>query len=311
MLKNKDLYIYSFYKFIKIDNKESIKIKLNTFKPQNVLRGTTLIADEGLNGSISGTKKDLDGFLIELKKLLKIRKLNIKINKTDFLPFNKFKIRIKKEIVSLGISELNCSRKVINYIRPSEWNDFITQKNVKLIDTRNDYEIKIGRFKSSINPSTKTFRKFPSRIKFLNIKKEDNIAMYCTGGIRCEKASSYLKSLGYKNVFQLEGGILNYIDYTIRSKTKNLWEGECFVFDDRVSVNKNLRRGDYEQCYGCRSPIDNKDKKQKEYVKGVSCPYCYNLRSEKQKNRSIVGQKQINSDKLGGKYHPFKKIRNL
>ena len=163
---------------------------------------------------------------------------------------------------------------------------------------RNPYEIKIGKFKKSINPKTDNFREFPKKFKKMNFDKKDTIAMYCTGGIRCEKASAFLKKEGYKNILQLEGGILNYLNYFKNRKTKNSWTGECFVFDNRVAVKRNLEKGSYEQCYGCRSPIAKKDRKSRFFIQGVSCPYCYKFRSNEQKKRSLSRQKQIDSNHL-------------
>ena len=195
------------------------------------------------------------------------------------------------------------------YIKPSEWNKILEDQNIKLIDVRNVYEVKIGSFNGRINPNTTNFRNFPSIIKKLDISKYEQIAMYCTGGIRCEKASAYLKQNGFKNVYQLEGGILAYFDYIIKNNRKdNLWNGECFVFDDRVSVNKHLKKGKYSQCYGCRRPITNKDKNSKFHKKGVYCKYCFHERTSAQKKASETRQLQIQSNEKIGKKNSFKKL---
>ncbi len=179
---------------------------------------------------------------------------------------------------------------------------------VKIIDVRNNFETCIGSFNNSINPRTDSFRDFPRAMEKMGLNKNDKIAMYCTGGIRCEKASSYLKMKGYKKVYQLDGGIISYLDYAKNKRNKTLWQGECFVFDERVTINKKLLKGNYLQCYGCRRPLAKKDTRSKYYVKGVSCSYCFKKRSTSQMKRSIDRQRQINIAKLRGKDHPFKKV---
>ena len=203
------------------------------------------------------------------------------------------KVRLKNEIVSLGQGVINVNKFRGQLVAPHEWNKLVTDKKVKLIDVRNSYEINIGKFKRAINPKTKNFREFPDSFNKLKINKNDKIAMYCTGGIRCEKASSFLKKEGYKNIFQLRGGIVNYLKYTKKNGSRSFWNGECFVFDERVAINKNLEKGKYLQCYGCRRPIKGKDLKSIHYKKGIQCPYCYNLRSKKQIKRSTDRQSQI------------------
>ena len=310
-MKNNELYIYSFYRFLKIKNKKSIKNSLDKYFKEKFLRGTVLIADEGINASISGKKEDLLDTLKLVKKLLNIRKLNIKINKNRILPFNRTKVRLKKEIVSLGQGKIDVNKFTGRLVHPSDWNKLIRKKDIKIIDTRNRYEINIGKFKDAINPKTTSFREFPNKLEKIGIKKNDNLAIYCTGGIRCEKASAYLKLKGYKNISQLDGGILNYLDYTKQNKRKSLWQGDCFVFDNRVTVDKNLKKGKYLQCYGCRRPITKKDTLSVNYKKGVYCPYCFNSRSKKQKNSSLTRQNQIDRAELKKKYHPFKKSNIL
>ena len=286
------IYVYSFYRFKNIKNKRTIKLKLEQFISNKVIRGTILIANEGVNGSISGTKLELDDCIKFLKKCVKIKKLDIKVNEVNFIPFNRLRIRIKKEIVTLGQGPINVNKYKGELIPPKSWDDLIQDKNTKLIDVRNEFEIDIGKFNHSNNPKTKSFRDFPSSLKKMGIKKNDRIAMYCTGGIRCEKASAYLKVKGYKNVYQLEGGIIKYLEY--KRNKNSLWKGECFVFDDRVTINKKLSKGKYFQCYGCRHPITIKEMQSKHYKKGVFCPYCYKTRTKKQILRSESRQKQIN-----------------
>ncbi len=306
-MKQKSFEIYTFYRFIEIRDINSFKSFLDYHLGKIIIRGTILLANEGINATISGEKEDLDNIIKLIKKYLKIKKLNIKVTKNSFLPFNRIKVRKKKEIVSFG-KKIDNSLLSGNYIKPENWNKVLKDKNVKVIDTRNKYEINIGSFEGSINPQINTFRSFPDKIEGLGIKKKDQVAIYCTGGIRCEKASAYLKKRGYKKIFQLEGGILNYLNFIKSKEQISMWNGECFVFDERVSVDKTLSMGSYKQCHGCRQPLSKTDLKSKFYMKGVSCSHCYDKRTEKQKKRSITRQKQINYADNLNKSHPFKKI---
>ena len=302
------LQIFSFYRFLKIIDKKELKQKILKFISKEQLRGTIIIADEGINGSISGKRKELDELIKFIKKTLNIRKLQVKINNIDFLPFNRMKIRLKNEIVALGISSVDALKNTGIKISPEKWDKIVCDNNFEIIDTRNQFEIKIGSFKNSLNPKTENFREFPKKFKNLKIKKEKKIAMFCTGGIRCEKASSYLKQIGYKNVYQLDGGILNYLDYKNKLKKNVTWTGDCFVFDNRVTVDKNLRMGSYTQCFGCRHPLTKSEKNLKTYIKGVSCKYCHNKRNKRQINKSITRQNQIKISEERGQCHTFKKI---
>ncbi len=306
-----NFYVYSFYRFKNLKNKKAIKLKLDKYISDKVIRGTILIANEGINGSISGDKDDLIDVIKFIKKLLCIKKLELKINSTDFLPFNKIKIRLKKEIVSLGRGIVNVSYRTNKFIDPMHWDNFIKQKNIRLIDLRNTYEIDIGKFKNATNPNTKNFREFPNEFKKMKISKNDTVATYCTGGIRCEKAAGYLYQKGYKNVYQLKGGIINYLSHFRDKKIKLQWNGECFVFDKRVTINKKLKKGKYEQCYGCRHPLSKTDMESNKYQKGVQCPFCYKLRTATQKKNSKTRQSQIESAERKKVEHKFMKISNL
>ena len=306
MNKNK-FFVYTFYRFVDIKNKNKIKYQLENGRLEKFIRGTILIADEGLNGSLSATENDLNKAIKFLKKIIKIRKLEIKITHTSFLPFNRMKVRLKKEIVSLGIDHLNINKNRGKFIKPERWNSMILDEEITLLDVRNIFEISIGKFKNSTDPRTKSFRDFPLQLKKLKINKDSKIAMYCTGGIRCEKASSYLITKGYRNVYQLDGGIIKYLEYIKDTKQKSLWSGECFVFDNRVTINKHLKHGKYLQCFGCRHPITKNDTKSKNYLKGVYCPYCKDKRTAKQKRDSLNRQKQIETANLRKINHTFKK----
>ena len=307
-MTSKTFYIYSFYRFFNNKNKEILKKKLDLHLSNKLVRGTILLADEGINATISGSKNDLDNIISFIRKLLKIRKLNIKINQSSFLPFNRIKVRLKREIVSLGRGSINVSKYGADQINPSDWNSIIIDKDTTVIDVRNKFEIGIGNFKNSHNPQTSSFREFPSKLEKMKLNKNKRIAIYCTGGIRCEKASAYMKMNGYKEIVQLEGGIINYLNYQNKKNFKSFWNGECFVFDDRVTVDKNLIKGKYLQCYGCRRPITEKDTLSIKYKKGVYCPFCFNERSETQKKRSLSRQQQIKYLEKNGLNNQFKKI---
>jgi len=306
-MKN-EIFIYSFYRFTKIEDIKFIKQALDNFLYDKLVKGTVLIANEGINGSISSSEKQLNEILSFIRKLLKIKKLNLKKNKVKFIPFNKIKVRLKKEIVSLGIKNIDVHFKNGKYVKPKDWNKVLGEKNLTLIDVRNEFEIKIGSFKNALNPHTISFRDFPKQIEKLHLNKQSKIAMYCTGGIRCEKASTYLKTRGYKNVFQLSDGIIGYLEYVKNNNAKSLWKGECFVFDGRITINKNLKKGKYYQCYGCRHPITKDDMNKDTYIKGVSCPHCYDKKTIKQVNSLTVRQKQIDSNKNVSLMKKYEKI---
>ncbi len=306
----KKIYIYSFYRFKYLNKIKFLKNNLDKFSLNKSILGSLLIAHEGINGTISGPKKELDEFIAELKKLIKIRKLSIKIFHNQFIPFYKLKIRLKREIVTIGDNSINPEKLSGKYISPRNWDNIMNNKEYMVIDTRNNYEINIGTFENSFNPNTKSFREFPKYIDSKNINKNQPIAMFCTGGIRCEKASSFLIKNGFKNVSQLDGGILNYLEYKKNKKNKT-WKGECFVFDNRISVNQFLNKGTYEQCYGCRHPITKKDMKLKSYIKGASCRYCIDKKTKKKIRNSLVRQKQIDLAEHRKESHPFKKIYTL
>ena len=306
MIKEK-IYIYTFYRFKNFSNIKIIKVKLDKSLKNKLILGTVLLANEGINGTISGTNKDLNEFILIIRKILKIRKLSIKISQNKFIPFYRLKIRLKKEIVTIGDKTVKPAKITGKHIDPKKWDKIINNKKYLIIDTRNDYEVSIGSFKNAINPNTKSFREFPKFIEKLSIKKNQPIAMFCTGGIRCEKASSYLLKSGYKDISQLDGGVLNYLEVKKSDKSTS-WKGECFVFDNRVSVNSKLNKGIYEQCYGCRQPITRLDMKLKSYKKGATCKYCINLKTKTKIQSSTTRQIQIDIAEKNNTKHSFRKI---
>ncbi len=299
--------VFGFYKFQKINNlKQNQKILNNLLVNKNI-NGTLILSKEGLNGSISGINKDIKTIITRLKKILSIKEFDSFNNsKSKFKPFHKPKVKIKKEVVPMDLEILNSLKKKNTYIDPIKWNKLIKNKKTLLLDARKPFEHKVGSFKKSVNPNINNFRDFPKYLK--KLKKDQRIAMFCTGGIRCEKASIYLEKKGFKNVYQLKGGILNYLK---RVKQKNsLWKGECFVFDNRVSLKHGLLQGTYSICGGCRLPISVKDKKSKRYEEGVTCPNCFNKLSKNQKSRFRMRQSQIYKAKLAGKKYNFQKEFN-
>jgi len=295
-------YISGFYKFKKIHSIEKNKKLLSDIFNKYNIRGTIIISSEGVNGTISSTKKNLDLALNKIKKVLNFINFDSQnSSKSKFQIFNKGKVKIKKEVVPMGIKILK--RKTKNHLEPIKWNKLISNKKTILIDARKSFEYKVGTFKGSINPEIDKFREFPSYLKKLDRKQ--TIAMFCTGGIRCEKASVYLENKGFNNVFQLKGGIINYLKKIKISKS--LWKGECYVFDNRISLKHGLVVGTYSMCSGCRKPISNKDKKSLKYEEGVSCPNCHDTLTISQKERFRMRQKQINVAKKLGKKHIFQK----
>ena len=301
----------AFYHFVTLDKKNNIQEHVYNFCEANNIKGTILLADEGINGTISGKEKNIRDFLIFIKKegLFNgvFSKLEHKESWASKNPFYRMKVRLKKEIVALGVDGVSPTKKVGKYVKPEEWNNLISDPNTIIIDTRNHYEVDIGTFKNATNPNTSTFRELPSFIEEnLDPKTPKKIAMFCTGGIRCEKATSLMLGKGFKDVYHLEGGILKYLE-TI-DKDKSLWEGECFVFDQRVAVTHGLNEGKYDQCYACRHPLSPDEMNSSHYIKGISCPYCYNKLTNEKKSSVIERQKQIELAKLRGEDHIGKQL---
>ena len=281
----------------------SFKKEFNSILKINSVRGTIIISNEGLNGAISGEKKDILKIIHRIKKFYNFKNFDShNLSKCAFQPFHKPKIKIKKEVVPIGIKISKINNKK-TYIEPNKWNSFLKKKDIKIIDARKPFEFNMGTFKGAENPNIDNFRDFPNYLKKINKKKP--IAMFCTGGIRCEKATNYLVKKGYKKVYQLKGGIINYLkNINIKS---SLWSGECYVFDNRVSLKHKLKLGTYIICSGCRKPVSKDEKKSKKYQMGISCPKCYDKLSISQKERFAMRQKQILLAKKMGKNYLFKK----
>ena len=301
-----DKYIIStFYKFLVLENYKELKIKFDKFLSKTNIKGTILLANEGVNGTIAGSESDLKKFFLYISKFSQFKDITPKFSSSNKNPFLRMKVRLKKEIVTIGLPDVSPSNLVGKYLNVEEWNEFLNESDSMIIDTRNNYEVSIGTFKNSINPKIKSFRDFPKWVQKnlidKKVSKKSKIGMFCTGGIRCEKSTSYLKQLGFENVFHLDGGILKYLE-NVKSD-ENEWKGECFVFDYRVSLNDSLEKGEYDMCYACRMPLSKENKKNKHYLKGQSCEYCYDQTTIKQKKRFNEREKQIKLSKVKNLKH--------
>lgn len=287
MEQNRDeikFQVSAFYRFVAVRDPDQLKAVLDEYLDKTDMLGTVLVAAEGVNGTISGLKVDVESFLVFLAGQLGIDELPYKVAQAPSRPFHRMKVRLKKEIVTLGVKGIDPLKKVGTYVCPKEWNDLIQREDVVLVDTRNEYEYTVGTFKGAKNPHTNSFREFPEYVnKTLDPKINTKVAMFCTGGIRCEKATSLMLEKGFKEVYHLEGGILEYFNQI--PEDKSLWDGECFVFDERVTVDQNLRAGSYKMCHACRMPLSEDDQRSDHYEKGISCPHCHEQISEEKKAR--------------------------
>ena len=303
-MNKKFFKVAAFYTFADLLNLEELQKTLTNFLKKQDIKGTVLLASEGINGTVSGTEVGIGRF----KSFLKLNNLyeqqNFKTSACSEDPFPRLKVKLKDEIVSIGNELADPAKIVGEYVQPEDWNSLISQDDVLVLDTRNTYEFSIGTFEKSIQPETTNFREFPDWLEGLEssgVDKNNKVAMFCTGGIRCEKASSLMRAKGFKNIYHLQGGILNYME-KVREED-SLWKGECFVFDDRVALNHNLEVGSYDMCHGCRMPITDADKLEEEYVRGVSCSNCFNEKTPEQKKRYADRQKQVDLAKLRNEKH--------
>ena len=296
-------HIFGFYKFKKLSRRKYFKNQFINNLKSNSVRGSIIVSREGLNGTISGKIKNLNSVVRDIKSFYNFKKFDSENHSyCDFQPFKKAKIKIKKEVVPIG-KIFNFNIRDNRSIEPKKWNTFLKQKDVKIIDVRKSFEYIVGSFEGAQNPNLDNFKDFPKYFK--NLNKKNKIAMYCTGGIRCEKASNYLKAKGFKNIFQLKGGILNYLKNV--KKKSSMWNGECYVFDNRVSLKHNLKVGSYTICPGCRKPVSLDEKRSAKFNVGISCPKCHDNLSFSQKERFKMRQKQILDAKKFGRDYFFKK----
>ena len=298
----KTIVVCALYKFVALEDYESLRGPLLAFMKDHGIRGTLLLAAEGINGTVAGSREAVDALLNRLKSDPRLAELDSKESYEENNPFYRTKVRLKKEIVTLGIEGIDPRKTAGTYVDPKDWNELISDPETLVIDTRNDYEIAIGSFRHAVNPKTESFREFPDFAEqTLDPARHRKVAMFCTGGIRCEKSTAFLKESGFTEVYHLRGGILKYLEEI--PEEESLWEGECFVFDNRVSVNHALAKGNYDQCHACRMPITEKDKADYRYEQGVSCPHCHGQFSDERKERFRERERQIRLARARGEEH--------
>jgi UPF0176 protein len=287
-----NVVVCALYKFVTLEDYQEIKAPLLNFMLEQDLRGTLLLAHEGINGTVAGSRDAINALLSFLDNDPRLAEVSYKESFVDDMPFLRTRVKLKKEIVTMGVEGIDPKRVVGTYVQPKDWNALISDPDVILVDTRNDYEVQVGTFKHALNPNTESFREFPQYVKDnLDPTKNKKVAMFCTGGIRCEKSTAYLKEQGFEEVYHLEGGILKYLEDV--PEQESLWEGECFVFDERVTVNHSLEKGSYDQCNACRMPITEQDKLSDHYQHGICCPHCFNKSTPEQKERFQEREKQM------------------
>lgn len=294
-LAHMPLTVATFYKFVALPDYVSLQQPLKAACQNQSVKGTILLAKEGINGTLAGTREGINAVMAYIQADKRLADLDIKESPALAPPFEKLKVRLKKEIVTLGVPEVSPTQQVGTYVEPQQWNDLISDPAVTVIDTRNDYEVGMGSFQHAQNPETATFNEFPDYAKEnLDPGKHKKVAMFCTGGIRCEKASSYLLSQGFDEVYHLKGGILKYLEEI--PEDQSLWQGECFVFDERVAITHGLETGSYAMCYACGHPISPEDQATPEYESEVSCPHCSQDLTEQRRDRlrDRKRQRQLN-----------------
>ena len=296
------IVVSALYHFVRLENFQALQQPLLQVMKDHGVKGTLLLAHEGINGTIAGSQAGIDAVKNFLRQDPRLAAVDSKESYTDEMPFYRSKVKLKKEIVTMGVEGIDPRQVVGTYVAPEDWNELIADPDVVLVDTRNDYEYNIGTFKNAINPKTDTFREFPDYVKNnLDPKQHKKVAMFCTGGIRCEKSTAYLKEQGFDEVYHLQGGILKYLEKV--PADQSMWQGECFVFDNRVAVNHDLEKGQYDQCYACRYPITEADKASPHYVKGVSCHHCHDQTTAEQRAHFAEREKQMQLAKSRGEAH--------
>lgn len=289
--------VATFYKFVRLPDFAVLQSPLLSHCQSHSIKGTILLAAEGINGTLAGSREAVDSVISYLRADPRLADLEHKESSADTQPFDRLKVRLKKEIVTLGLPEIDPNDRVGTYVTPQEWNKLISDPEVTIVDTRNDYEVTIGTFKGAHNPQTSSFREFPAYVRHnLNPNQHKKVALFCTGGIRCEKATSFMLAQGFSQVYHLKGGILKYLE-EVPTK-ESLWEGECFVFDQRIAVKHGLELGDYEMCLSCGHPISEHDKTSPHYEEGIFCPYCFDRLTTEKRARQEARMQQIKLGKL-------------
>jgi UPF0176 protein len=288
------LVVATFYKFVRLNNLKHRQEHLVNVCQAQAVTGTIILAEEGINGTLAGTRLAIDAIRAELMSDLQLADLEIKESAVTTTPFERLKVKLKSEIVSFGVPEANPGDRVGTYVSPGEWNALIANPDVITIDTRNEYEVEIGTFEGAHNPQLQSFREFPDYVRsHLDPQQHKKVAMFCTGGIRCEKATSFLLQQGFTEVYHLKGGILKYLEEI--PPEQSLWQGECFVFDQRVAVQHGIQPGSYDLCVGCGHPISEDDKQSPHYQVGVCCHRCYERLPERRQRRSLKRRHWRNS----------------
>ncbi|MGD9472917.1 MAG: rhodanese-related sulfurtransferase [Novosphingobium sp.] len=278
--------VAALYHFTRFEDCASLRAPLERLCRQHAIRGTLLLAPEGINGTIAGSPQGIDAVLAHIRALPDCAQVDVKLSGASAMPFHRMKLRLKREIVTMGQPDIDPRQSVGTYVEPQDWNALISAPDTIVIDTRNDYEVAVGTFEGAIDPKTASFREFPEwfrreRDRLLAAGRSPRVAMFCTGGIRCEKSTAFLKQEGVEDVFHLKGGILKYLETV--PEAESLWRGECFVFDQRVTVGHGLVEGSYALCHACRRPVDADDRASPLFEAGVSCPACHAERSEAQR----------------------------
>jgi UPF0176 protein len=302
MIKMNPLVVAAIYKFVKLADCAALRAPLQAQCDALGITGTLLLAEEGINGTIAGTRSGIEQILAYLRSDPRLADLEHKESAADQPPFYRMKVKLKKEIVTMGVPGIDPTELVGHYVKPEDWNALISNPDVLLVDTRNDYEVDVGTFKGAVDPRITTFREFPEYVKNnFDPEKQPRVAMFCTGGIRCEKASAYMLKQGFSEVYHLQGGILKYLENV--PAEQSLWQGECFVFDQRVAVGQGLAPGHYELCYGCSRPITAEEKTSPKYQAGVSCPNCYDSLTPEKRAAALERQKQVELARQRGETH--------
>jgi UPF0176 protein len=297
-----DYLVAAFYKFVHLPDYREIQAKLQQRCEDLGLLGTILLAEEGINGTISGSEKSIRRLFERLRDDERLSELHFKESWASEQVFHRMKVRLKNEIVTLGVEGVDPIRVCGEHVKPEDWNELISRDDVRLVDTRNDYEYELGTFAGAEDPKTGSFRDFPDWVaKNLDPDKDQHVAMFCTGGIRCEKSTSFLLEQGFKNVYHLDGGILNYLEKV--NKDETLWQGECFVFDHRVTVDHDLSAGDFELCPACRMPLSPEDKHSPLFERHVSCPRCHDSITVEKRAGLLERAKQIRLAEERGERH--------
>ncbi len=291
-----DFLVAALYKFVHLPDFRELRAPLLEFCEVQEVKGTLLLAEEGINGTIAGTEAGIRAVLQRLRSDPRLADLVHKESWAPRMPFYRMKVKLKREIVTMGVPNIHAETMAGIYVRPEDWNELIADPEVVVVDTRNDYEYRIGTFERAVNPETRSFTEFPAWIEAQRqeggvLHGKRKVAMFCTGGIRCEKSTAYMRSLGYDEVYHLEGGILKYLE--TMPEENSLWRGDCFVFDERVSVRHGLEPGNYEFCRACREPLSPEDKAAGHFIEGVSCIHCHDKHTDEQKRRFAERQRQV------------------